>query len=64
MDVSVTDTDAKSYGGSTSAKVLEKVAREKKTKYEKACPEQRRFFMAFVYSVDEMAGKGDRAYEK
>ena len=64
MDVRMTDTDAKSYRGSTSAKVLEKVAREKMAKYEKACLEQRRSFMALVYSVDEMADKGARAYEK
>ena len=64
MDVRVTDMDAKSYRGSTSAKVLEKAAREKRAKYEKACLKQRRSFMALVYSVDGMAGKGDRAYEK
>ena len=52
------------YRGSTSAKVLEKAAREKRAKYEKACFEQRRSFMALVYSVDGMAGKGARAYEK
>ena len=64
LDMRVTDTDAKSYGGSTSAKVLEKAAREKKAKYEKACLEQRRSFMALVYSVDKMAGKNARAYKK
>ena len=52
------------YRGSTSAKVLEKAAREKKAKYEKACLKQRRFLMALVYSVDGMAGKGARAYKK
>merc|ERR1711966_295704 len=45
LDVRVTDTDAKSYRGSTSAKVLEKVAREKRAKYEKACLEQWRSFI-------------------
>ena len=64
MGVHVTDTDAKSYRGSSSAKVLEKAAREKRAKYEKACLKQRRSFMALVYSVDGMAGKGARAYEK
>ena len=58
------DANAKSYRGSTSAKVLEKAARKKRAKYEKACLEQRRSFMALVYSVDGMAGKGARAYEK
>ena len=60
----VTDTDAKSYRGSTSAKVLEKAAREKRAKYAKACLKQRRSFMVLVYSIDGMAGKGARAYEK
>ena len=64
MDVRVTDKDAKSYRGSTSAKVPEKAAREKKAKYEEACLKQRRSFMALVYSVDGKAGKDARAYEK
>ena len=59
----VTDTDAKFYRGSTSAKVLEKAALEKKAKYEKACLEQRRSFMVLVYSVDGMTGQDARAYE-
>ena len=58
----VTDTDARSYRGSTSATVLEEAARE--AKYEKACLKQRRSFIALVYSVDGMAGKGARAYKK
>ena len=61
MDVRVTDTDAKSYRGSTSAKVLEKAARKKRAKYEEACLEQRRSCMALVYSVDGITGKGARA---
>ena len=64
MDMRVTDTDANFYHGSTFAKVLEKAARDKRAKYEKACLEQRRSFMALVYSVDGMTGKGARAYEK
>ena len=48
LDVCVTDTDAKSYCGSTSVKVLENVAREKKAKYESACLDQRRSFMTLV----------------
>ena len=38
LDVRVTDTDAKSYRGSTSAKMLEKAAREKKAKHKKSLP--------------------------
>ena len=60
----MTDTDAKSYRDSTSAKVLERAAREKRAKYKKACFEQWRSFMALVYSVDGMADKGARAYKK
>ena len=47
--MSVTDTDPKSYGSSTFAKILEKAAHEKRAKYEKACLEQRRSLMALVY---------------
>ena len=64
LDVRVTDTDAKSYRATSSAKVLEKAAREKKGKYESACLEQRRSFMPLIYSVDGMAGKDARAFEK
>ena len=64
MGVRVTDKDAKSYRGLTSTKVLEKAARGKRAKYEKAFLKQRRSFMALVYSVDGMAGKGARAYKK
>ena len=60
----MTDTDAKSYRDSTSAKVLERAAREKRAKYKKTCFKQRRSFMALVYSVAEMASKGARAYKK
>ena len=61
MDVCVTNTDIKSYRGSTSAKLLERAARKKRAKYEKACFEQRLSFMTLVYSVDRMAGKDARA---
>ena len=64
MDVRVTDMDEKSYRGSTTVKVLEKAAREKRAKYKKVCLEQRCSFMALVYSVDGMTGKGARAYKK
>ena len=64
LDVRVMDMDTKSYHSSTSAKLLERAARMKRAKYEKACFEQRRSFMALVYPVDGIAGKGTRAYEK
>ena len=49
LDVRVMVTDARSYRGSTSAKMLEKAVREKKAKYKRNCLEQRRSFMALVY---------------
>ena len=64
MDVRVMVTDAKSYRSSTFAKKLEKMECEKKTPHEKVCLEQRRSFMALVYSVDGMSGKGGGAYKK
>ena len=64
LDMRITDTDAKSYVGSSSAKVLEKAAKAKKDKYLDACLERRKSFTPLVYSVDGMACKEARAFEK
>ena len=64
MDIRVTDTDAKSYANSSSAKVLERAAKVKRDKYAEACNERRRSFAALVYSVDGLAGKEARAFER
>ena len=64
LDVRVTDTDAKSYQSSSSAKVLEAAAKAKRDKYAEACIERRRTFTPLVYSVDGMACKEARAWEK
>ena len=64
LDMRVTDTDAKSYVGSSSAKVLEKAAKAKKDKYLDACLERRKSFTPLVYSVDGLACKEARAFEK
>jgi hypothetical protein len=64
LDIRITDTDCKSYSSSSSAKVLEKAAREKKRKYLEACLERRRSFAPLVYSVDGMACKEAVAFEK
>jgi hypothetical protein len=64
LDIRITDTDAKSYAGSSSAKVLEKAAKAKKDKYEAACIARRRTFTPLVYSVDGMACKEALAFEK
>ena len=60
----VTDTDAKFYLASSSEKVLERAAKAKKSKYLDACLERRRSFTPLVYSVDGMACKEARAWEK
>ena len=64
FDVRITDTDAKSYGNTASAKLLERAAREKRDKYEDACLERRKDFTPLVYSVDGLAGKAARAAER
>ena len=65
MDVRVMDTDAKSYKRYTDCKkLLEAAAKEKKDKYLEACLERRRSFAPLVYSVDGMAAKEARAFEK
>ena len=64
LDIQVTDTDAKSYQSITSEKVLERAAKVKKSKYLEACLERQRSFMPLVYSVDGMACKEARAFEK
>ena len=64
LDIRITDTDAKSYAGTSSKKVLEKAAKVKKDKYLDACLERRRTFMPLVYSVDGMACKEAKAFEK
>ena len=64
LDVRVSDTDAKSYKSKSSAKVLEAAEKEKKDKYLHACLERRRSFMPLCYSVDGMAGKEAKAFEK
>ena len=64
LDIRITDTDARSYQSSSSRKVLERAAKEKKDKYLDACLERRRSFVPLVYSVDGMACKEAKAFEK
>ena len=64
MDIRVTDTDSKSYSTTSSEKVLEKAAKLKRDKYAKACLERRRSFTALVYSVDGLACKEAKAFER
>jgi len=64
LDICVMDTDANSYKQTASDKVLEKAAKRKKDKYLDACLERRRTFVPLIYSVDGMACKEARAWEK
>ena len=64
FDIRLCDTDARSYGNTDSSKILERAAKEKKTKYEAACLERRRDFTPLIYSVDGLASKDTRAAEK
>ena len=64
LDIRVTDTDAKSYIPYTSRKVLERAAKEKKDKYLAPCLERRRSFVPLIYSVDGMACKEAKAFER
>ena len=64
LNICITDTDAPSYSDKTSKKVLETHAKRKKDKYLQACLDRRRSFTPLVYSVDGMACKEARVFEK
>ena len=64
LDVRITDTDQPTYRGSSSEKVLERQVKAKKDFYLQACVERRRSFAPLVYSVDGMAAKEAKAFEK
>ena len=61
LDICITDTDAPSYKDILSAKVLERAA---KAKYLHPCLDWRRSFTPLVYSVDGMACKEAKSFEK
>jgi hypothetical protein len=64
FDVRICDTDSRSYGNTSSSKILERHAKEKKDKYETACLHRRRDFTPLVYSIDGMASKDARTAER
>jgi hypothetical protein len=64
FDVRICDTDSRSYGNTSSIKILERHAKEKKDKYKTACLDRRRGFTPLVYSVDGMASKDTRTAER
>ena len=57
LDTCITDTDIKSYDGSSLEKVLKRVAKLKKDKYAAPCIARRRSFAPLVYLVDGMTYK-------
>ena len=64
LDTQVTNTDCKSYSDLSLSKVLEKAAKAKKDKYLPPCLSRRRSFMHLVYSVDRMACKEEKSFER
>ena len=64
MDIRITDTDAPSYQDILLVKVLERAAKAKKAKYLQPCLDRRRSFTPLVYSVDGMACKEAKVFEK
>ena len=64
FDVRICDTDSRSYGNTSSCKILECHAKEKKDMYETACLDCRRDFTPLVYSIDGMASKDVRMAEQ
>ncbi|KAL7474244.1 hypothetical protein ACHAW6_000227 [Cyclotella cf. meneghiniana] len=63
FDVCICDTDSCSYGYTSSSKILEHHAKEKKDKYKTACLDGCRDFTPLVYSVDGMASKDVKTAE-
>ena len=63
FDIHICDMDSHSYGNTSSSKILECHAKEKKDKYETACLDRHRDFTPLVYSVDGMASKDARTAE-
>ena len=64
LDICITDTDQPSYKDDSSKKVLEGHVKKKKDKYLQACLNRRRTFTPLVYSVNGMACKEARSFEK
>lgn len=64
LDTTIVQTDAKGYSATLSRNNIKAAARAKKKKYLQVCLENRRSFMPLVYSLDGMAGKEAKAFEK
>ena len=64
LDICITDTNANSFVEKTSKKLLETHVTRKKIKCLQACLDRIRIFTPLVYSVNRMACKEARAFEK
>ena len=64
LDTRVTDTDARSYCDLSSSKVLENAGKIKKDDYLTPCLTRRRGFVFLLYSVDGVAGKETKSFER
>ncbi|KAL7474751.1 hypothetical protein ACHAW6_000723, partial [Cyclotella cf. meneghiniana] len=64
FDIRICNTDFRSYGATSSTKILKQHAKEKKDKYKAACLECRQDFTPIVYSMDGMASKDARTAER
>ena len=64
VDICISDTDTRLYADKTSKRVLEDHAKRKKSKYLQPCLDRRQSFAPLIYSVDGVACKGARAFEK
>ncbi|KAL7478679.1 hypothetical protein ACHAW6_004451 [Cyclotella cf. meneghiniana] len=64
FDVHICNTDSCSYGNTSSSKILERHAKEKRDKYEAACLDRCQDFTPLVYSVNGMASKDAQMAER
>lgn len=64
FDVRITDTEAQSHRGRTTAKCLEANERSKKAKHLEACLANGQHFAPLVFTVDGVPGKEAKAFTK
>ena len=60
----MTNTEARSYSDLSSAKVLKNAEKIKKDKYLAPCLARRRGFIPLIYSIDGIAGKEAKSFER
>jgi hypothetical protein len=64
FDIRITDTEAPSYRGRSTAKCLEANEKSKKAKYLEHCLTNRQHFTPLVFTVDGVPGKEAKAFTK